>query len=550
MIRSPEIDFSDSSTRNLLEDHDNASQEQFTDNQRGAKKLSKHTRIICDLPTSNFQIGKKFPKLDYFNEYLEEINHAEYEIRNYISSKVVYRLIQSELNVKIVQAISQKKLIKMKEIDIVVESEDFRQSIKTLLSKYDHKEKRFHGCTKEENDILNQFSQENMIQKDVEIAKKGDIFEKNEDTSANIIFSNYFHQEHKTIEKKAKLMLRKHYIEGLSLRKSAIKFGIPYSTAQRYRKKFENEEDQFWKQNKRKKLVWEKLKECKANIYKVFHSEEHKGSTLKKIFESCKLYVDFFPECSFSTFSNFIRKEMGIQKRKINPFSVDIDSFKYRIGKIYIAKFFWFFFFNPEKYEILSFDEATIDHSSLSKYAWVKTEQETHILRKPVSKLIHVITLIGLTKVEAVQYSLDSTKSTDLVSFFKSYFVTKVSQDDHKRSKTIVVLLDNSGKNTSSQFKNYLTSRNVIPIYTLPHTPMLNPIEHCFREMKRNLRKILSASRYNFTSSLDKKSSTILWRPSKTWTLIKLEVSGSRVSIFGKKDWTERTLSNLVVDRN
>jgi len=89
-------------------------------------------------------------------------------------------------------------------------------------------------------------------------------------------------------------------------------------------------------------------------------------------------------------------------------------------------------------------------------------------------------------KVRDVVMVADRSKTPEMLAFLE------LIRRENARTPRIFIVLDNARIHTASAVKRRAEELKISLVYLPPYSPDLNPIEFCWKDMKRELSRILS----------------------------------------------------------
>ena len=143
-------------------------------------------------------------------------------------------------------------------------------------------------------------------------------------------------------------------------------------------------------------------------------------------------------------------------------------------------------FYLKEEY-LLCFDITSFSENNYKKKGWAHISENFSIKDKFVNSNLHLLAIIDDNSVVAYQIIKGSVMNFDIINFFNDCLEHIFNKSEGRK---INIILDNAGLHKTKYFKNYFTKNNIFLIFTVSRTPILNPIEFFFRNLKKGLRKI------------------------------------------------------------
>lgn len=132
---------------------------------------------------------------------------------------------------------------------------------------------------------------------------------------------------------------------------------------------------------------------------------------------------------------------------------------------------------------LVSIDEMPIYEEMHPTYGWCKRGkvilQRKRSMRSKKYSLLMAINSDGIVGYTVYEKSINTQR-------FKTFLSRKVIPNITSNSK---LLMDNVSFHKTKKITNYLATKNVDPIFTVPYTPDLNPIENVFSIVKHYIKK-------------------------------------------------------------
>ena len=130
---------------------------------------------------------------------------------------------------------------------------------------------------------------------------------------------------------------------------------------------------------------------------------------------------------------------------------------------------------------IVSIDEVPFYEEMFPTYGWSKRGKKC-IHRKNNMRSKHHSVLCAVSSSGQFEYRIVNSGNGDA---FKSFIAEVVMQKFKDKSH---YLMDNARIHHCKKTVEFIKDNSITPIYTVPYTPELNPIENCFSVIKKNVR--------------------------------------------------------------
>lgn len=180
---------------------------------------------------------------------------------------------------------------------------------------------------------------------------------------------------------------------------------------------------------------------------------------------------------SFQTFRHMV-KNMGLRYRKIakttlnkNTSNLNLNVFTANLLNALCNK----------KALVLFFDITSFSDSSFKQNAWTFINFKNNQPKQFTYNLTHLFGLISLEKNFYFKFFKGNINNFDIIHFLKG--AINHLKKTHPKKK-LYIILDNARLHKTKYFLNFAALNLINLIFTLPHHPMLNCIEYCFRFLK------------------------------------------------------------------
>ena len=161
---------------------------------------------------------------------------------------------------------------------------------------------------------------------------------------------------------------------------------------------------------------------------------------------------------------------------------------------------------------IVSIDEVPFYEEMPPSYGWSKCGKKC-FYRKNKMRSKHYSVLCGVSSSGQFEYRIVESGNGDAFkAFISEIVIPKFKNKTH-------FLMDNPRIHNCNPTVEYLKNHGIPPIYTLPYTPELNPIENCFSVVKKEVRYDLPKSYQELESAI--KSSIPLLTAEKCTNMFK-----------------------------
>lgn len=301
------------------------------------------------------------------------------------------------------------------------------------------------------------------------------------------------------------------YEEGLSLRKAAANVKVPPSTAQGWKKKFEDGEDVF----ERKKGSGRP--EGRPAIL----NEDHQKHLIELIDDNPSLVLDEMMESLTSRFEdleiskttlyNFVKKECKISVKRAYFHSVERNS----VQKLQERKDWVQHWWQNTDMDYLSncvfIDESGFNINMKRSIAWAK-KGERAIVTVPKTRASNITILGAIASYGVLNISVRRPKRTEPSKkrkvggaatsvanrgkggtvtghYFNFVAATLDVLDRHEQLKGHYIVMDNAPIHTHLDIQKYIEQRGYGCIYLPPYSPELNPIEQFWSVCKSKLKR-------------------------------------------------------------
>ena len=251
-----------------------------------------------------------------------------------------------------------------------------------------------------------------------------------------------------------------------SLRKVASIYNVSKSSLHRWVKSTDTEHLHISKPIRKRKEHCEKIKAC---IKKTIESNPFVTlrSVVQTVLKSCNVKL------SVSTASR-LTKTLGFSKKKA------FRTIDYKHDPDQVMRFCNSFATSNQCGDIISIDEAGFYIGDNPRYGYSQRGKRLHVqssktLRRRKLTLVLAITTQGVHHFAI----LDSNcNKNSFVSFIKEMPPIPGAK----------VLMDNISFHHSIEAKDTITSRGMQPLFNLPYSPRLNPVEYAFSYLKSTYR--------------------------------------------------------------
>lgn len=135
---------------------------------------------------------------------------------------------------------------------------------------------------------------------------------------------------------------------------------------------------------------------------------------------------------------------------------------------------------------LLFFDITSINEDSFKTHKWSFRGKGTKIQKKFRYNLTHILAVISENNIEGIQFIKGNIINLDLINFLKRVFQNiRKTHGDVK----IGLVLDNATMHKTDCFIGFMQNKSINLVYTIPNSPMFNPIEFFFRFIKSKLKR-------------------------------------------------------------
>ena len=171
----------------------------------------------------------------------------------------------------------------------------------------------------------------------------------------------------------------------------------------------------------------------------------------------------------------FILKKNNIVRLKVNYNKYPHNDKKFNEAKNKLKKELQ----NVNK-NVISIDETSVDISIASNYGFAK--KGTKCVINKIFKRKRFTVIMAMTKRKILDYKIvpNSSNGETFMSFIKEQIVPKTKK---------ALFMDNARIHHYKKFTSYVNSIKRKVIYNVPYTPIYNPIEYVFNNLKMYLRQ-------------------------------------------------------------
>jgi transposase len=131
---------------------------------------------------------------------------------------------------------------------------------------------------------------------------------------------------------------------------------------------------------------------------------------------------------------------------------------------------------------VVSIDECPFYEEIHPNYGWAKRGEECVIRKNKVRTKCRTVMSAMSSDGRFFYRVVDSGNRTTFLAFIKQTVMRKFP--NHK-----YLLMDNARLHHCREIKEFIIRKGKIPVYTIPYTPELNPIENGFSVLKQNVRQ-------------------------------------------------------------
>ena len=229
---------------------------------------------------------------------------------------------------------------------------------------------------------------------------------------------------------------------------------------------------------------FDKSNQLIARISAFLESKELKFKSLKKL---CDQFNSKNQELkvSLSTFRRHVLN-LGFSFKGFHCFPKRIPNVKEK--RIYFLDELSKIMANPKKI-LFSFDVTSLNQYGFKKKAWSRVGTKNWVASEKFRyPSVHILMCITASRI--VSFMLVNGRLTSkIVLYFFSKTFKHFRSNVLKGDRDLVLVMDNSPLHKTRDMIAYFARSNIKVLFTVPHHPILNPIEHIFLILKSTFKR-------------------------------------------------------------
>lgn len=290
------------------------------------------------------------------------------------------------------------------------------------------------------------------------------------------------------------IILRSYFYENVTMMDLAKQHKKSYYFVQKLVDDFRKGKDVLVEQESASANLGNQLEKTLVHIKAMFQAGELIGLSLNDIYLKCRKVIDGFPTVPLSFFRKKMKAWNAIQRRKLQRYHSEDRNTPQKKSERFVAATALAKCYLMNQNMLISVDSTSVIGTSFTQQSWTCTGEELTSLGKLPQLPMHVVTAICNENIVAIQIVM-----VPLTALIMSNFIVDANQGLDERQvghqKNVVLLLDSAAIHHSSIFKQTIRQADWIALYNCPKTPEHQPIKLLFADIKRLLRKVVSAKR-------------------------------------------------------